>query len=175
MLQPENWRSLNGHKRVDSPSWGMALYQVNMKGEFDVAKAKPNSPGSPEWYKDVESRPQNKPKNGFIPSKFVRSELTDQEKDHLKSQNYVWDDIPEHLVALVEAGYKVSCTNDLKTNSFAVWITPTGEDSPNHGFTLSARGPSLLAALSVAFYKHFTKFDGVWPKDERQGFQDQWG
>jgi hypothetical protein len=148
---------------------------VNKKGDVNaMAKSSSGKTRDAAWY--VGNNPGNgQAKKEFVPSKFVRSELTDQEKEHLKNQQYVWDDIPEHLVSLVEAGYKVSCTNDLKSNSFAVWITPSSEDNPNYGFTLSARGPSLLAALSVAFYKHYTKFDGVWPKDERDYSKDQWG
>jgi len=146
-----------------------------LKGDIDVAKKPTSGPGSDAWYKEIDSRPQNRVKGSFVPSKFVRSELTDQEKEHLKLQAYVWDDIPEHLVDLVESGYKISLTNDLRSNAYAVWITPTAEDNPNHGFTLSARGPTLLQALSVAFYKHYTKFNGVWPKDDRDPKHDQWG
>jgi len=140
-----------------------------------VAKSSSGKTRDPNWYAGTNSGSANSPKKDFIPSRFVRSELSDQEKEHVKAQNYVWDDIPDNLVALVEAGYKVSLTNDLKSNAYAVWITPANEDNPNHGYTLSARGPTLLAALSVAFYKHFTKFDGVWPKEDQNQARDQWG
>jgi len=140
-----------------------------------VAKSSSGKTRDPNWYAGTNPGNGSPPKKDFIPSRFVRSELSNQEKEHVKAQNYVWDDIPENLVALVEAGYKVSLTNDLKSNAYAVWITPTDEDNLNHGFTLSARGPTLLAALSVAFYKHFTKFDGVWPKDDNNPYRDQWG
>lgn len=139
-----------------------------------MAKSQSGKTRDPKWYEGL-NHGSGTQKKEFVPSKFVRSELTDQEKAHLKAQNYVWDDIPENLVALVEGGYKVSCTNDLRSNSFAVWITPTGDDNPNYGFTLSARGPTLLQAFAVAFYKHFTKFESVWPKDENDPIRDQWG
>ena len=124
---------------------------VSLKGDVDVAKSQSGKTRDPKWYKGTNPGTGNGNNKTFVPSKFVRSELSDQEKEHLKAQNYVWDDIPENLVALVEAGYKVSCTNDLKSNSFAVWITPSSEDNPHHGFPLSDRGPSLLAAFAVAF------------------------
>jgi hypothetical protein len=140
-----------------------------------VAKSSSGKTRDPNWYTGNNAGSGSSPKKDWVPFKFVRSELSDQEKEHVKAQNYVWDDIPDNLVALVESGYKISLTNDFKSNAYAVWIAPTSEDNPNYGFTLSARGPSLLAALSVAFYKHYTKFDGVWPKDGSDGARDQWG
>jgi len=139
-----------------------------------VAKSTTGKTRDPEWYKGTNPGKDQVGQKQFVPSKFVRSELTDQEKDHVKSQNYVWDDIPEHLVDLVQAGYKISLTQDKGSGAFAVWITPTDVDNPNSGYTLSARGPSLLAAISVAFYKHYTKFDGIWPKDDRPVERDVW-
>lgn len=140
-----------------------------------MAKSVSGKTREASWYKGTNPGAGNQSRKEFVPSKFVRSELSDHEKEHLKAQNYVWDDIPENLVSLVEDGYKVSCTNDLKTNSFAVWITPSADDNPNHGFTLSARGPTLLQAFAVAFYKHFTKFERLWPKDDTNPQRDQWG
>jgi hypothetical protein len=139
-----------------------------------VVKPKSDKTRDPDWYNGTNPGKPSTPKKDWIPSKFVRSELTDQEKAHVKAQAFTWDDIPDNLVGLVESGYKVSLSNDLKTDSYAVWITPQKPDNPNYGFTLSARGPTLLAAISVALYKHFTKFDCVWPKDDTKPAYDQW-
>jgi len=146
-----------------------------LKGDNDVAKKPVSGPGSDQWYKDVEAANGSKPKTGFQQAKFVRGELNQQEKDHVKSQNYIWDDIPEHIESLVDSGYKITCSQDNYNGAYAVWITAQDKDNPNYGYILSARGPTLLAAFSVGFYKHFTKFDGVWPKDDKPIERDPWG
>lgn len=171
----ENWRSLNGVRKLSPGPRGRLFNKVNMKGDTNVAKSESGKTRDPKWYVGNNPGQAGGGKKEFVPSKFVRSELTDQEKEHVKAQNYVWDDIPEHLVALVEGGYKISLTNDKNSNAFAVWLTPSDANNPNHGFTLSARGPTLLAAIAVAIYKHYTKFDGIWPKDDNVVVRDQWG
>jgi len=149
--------------------------KVNMKGDIDVAKSTSGKTREASWYKGTNPGDQSNSKKDWVPAKFVRSELTDQEKEHVKAQNYVWDDIPEHLDALCEGGYKISISADLRNDCCAAWLSPVAEDNPNHGFVLSARGPTVLAALSVLIYKHYTKFDGVWPKDENNANLGAWG
>lgn len=106
---------------------------------------------------------------------FVRGELSDQEKEHVKAQKYEWEDIVEHISSLVEDDYKLTIARDAFNSSYACWITPQNPGNPNHGFILSGRGPSALAAFAVAFYKHFTKFDGLWPKPDQPRERDPWG
>jgi len=186
MCRPGSYLT-NQSNATDAPVWETSRRLVgSVSGKYinkrkydtgskNVAKSNSGKTRDPNWYAGTNPGAGNPPKKDWVPSKFVRSELSDQEKEHVKAQHYVWDDIPENLDALVQAGYKVSLTNDLKSNAYAVWITPNAENNPNYGFTLSARGPTLLAALSVAFYKHFTKFDGIWPKDDNTTSRDQWG
>ena len=127
------------------------------------------------WYDSLPQGDKSRDNGTFSRAKFVRGELSVQEKEHVKAQQYEWQDITEHFVLLVEQGYKVTASQDKYNSAFAVWITPQETDNPNHGFILSARGPTLLAAFAVAFYKHFTKFDGVWPKDDVPTKRDAWG
>lgn len=127
------------------------------------------------WYDGLPQGDQSRPANKFVQAKFVRGELSDSQKEHLKAQKYTWDDITEHIDALVELRYKITVSKDAYNTAFAVWLTPQAEDDPNHGYILSARGPTACAAFAVAFYKHFTMFDGVWPKDESGRVRDPWG
>ena len=140
-----------------------------------MAQPKSSKRRDQSWYDSLPGGSGDKSSSTFVKAKFVRGELSDQEKVHVKAQSYVWDDVPEHLEQLVEAGYKVTCSQDKYNSAFAVWITPRDEENPNHGLILSARGPTLLAALSVAFYKHYTKFDTVWPRDNEGRERDPWG
>lgn len=139
-----------------------------------MAKSQSGKTRDPKWYAGTNQGEASAEKKPWIPAKFVRSELTAQEKEHVKSQQYVWDDIPEHINALVEAGYKLSISADKRTDAVAVWLSPIEDSNPNFGYVLSARGPDVLSALSVAIYKHYTKFDGVWPKDGDTQQLDSW-
>lgn len=139
--------------------------------------AKPKSPGTrdPSWYNDLPEGSKPKQANAFERASFVRCELNDAQKDHLKSQQYTWDDVNEHIEALVELRYKLSVSKDEYNTSYAVWLTPQNPADPNHGLILSGRGPSCCAAFAVAFYKHFTILDGVWPHGDSAKSRDQWG
>lgn len=139
-----------------------------------MAKSQSGKTRDPRWYAGTNPGKAASEKKPWVPARFVRSELTAQEKEHVKSQEYSWDDIPEHLNALVEAGYKVSISADKRSDAVAVWLSPIEESNSNYGFVLSARGPNVLAALAVAIYKHYTKFDGVWPKDDQAQQLDSW-
>lgn len=141
-----------------------------------MAKPKSGSERDAKWYAGTNGA-DGKPKPaglGALP-KFVRGELDDQEKTHLKAQQFNWDDIIENLVPLVEAGYKVSIGEDFYNHCFATWITAPPKDNPNSGFILQGRGPDVLSSVACAFYKHFTKFAGAWPIDPEQVKRDAWG
>jgi len=137
---------------------------------------KGSAPRDQSWY---DSLPGGDPdKKGKMDKKlpsFVRGELTDQEKEHVKAQKYTWDDIVENMALLVEDDYKITVARDHYNTSYATWITPQNESNPNYGFILSGRRPTVLASIAVAFYKHFTKFDSVWPKPDQPRERDPWG
>jgi len=137
---------------------------------------KGSAPRDQSWYDSLPGGDPDKKAKGQKPlPTFVRGELTEQEKEHVKAQRYEWEDIVEHLEKLVVEDYKVTIARDNYNTSYACWLTPQNEKDPNYGLILSGRGPSVLAAFAVVFYKHHTKFDLVWPRSDQPRERDSWG
>lgn len=109
------------------------------------------------------------------PARFVRCELTDAEKAHCKAQAWKPDEVFSVLGDILTEGYKVTVVWEKANECYGAWLICTLEEHRHSGFILSARGPSLLAAMAVLMYKHFTKLDAQWPTEETQGPRDQWG
>lgn len=106
---------------------------------------------------------------------FVRCELSELQREHVRTQQFTWDDCVENIVALVEGGYKVSLGEDAYNSCFACWITAPPKDSPNSGFILQGRGPTVLGAVAVALYKHFTVLEGNWLVLASKSHEEPWG
>lgn len=78
-----------------------------------------------------------------------------------------FDEIDDALLKLCEEGYRVTLRYDDRSEAFACWVNPTGEDHPNNGLTLSGRGSSPLRALKQALYIH-QLFEGDWAGNYKQ-------
>jgi hypothetical protein len=64
-------------------------------------------------------------------------------------------DVLNLLSAVVYDGYKLSITPHKGGESFIAALTGRTPENPNEGFTMSAFGPSPLAAVAAVLYKHF--------------------
>lgn len=141
-----------------------------------MARSKSGKTREASWYvgtNGTDGKTDGKPKR-VMPT-FVRCELNEQQKEHVKSQKYTWDDVLENIVSLVEEGYKVSFGEDAFNDCYACWLTAPAKDNPNSGHILQGRGPDVVSACAVCLYKHFTVFDGIWPKDDFIPKRDAWG
>lgn len=96
---------------------------------------------------------------------FVKYNLSDDERDQAKNAAETLADVGEIVAQLIDEGYKFSASHDNYGGGTQVFITPQKPDSVNAGWTLSARGPSLVLAVGVLAWKHFTLFSRDWPKD----------
>jgi len=101
---------------------------------------------------------------GSMPS-FVKYNLSDDERDQAKNAAETLQDVGEIVAQLIDEGYKFSASHDNYGGGTQVFITPQKPENVNAGWTLSARGPSLVLAVGVLAWKHFTLFGRDWPKD----------
>lgn len=101
---------------------------------------------------------------GNMPS-FVKYNLSEDERDQAKNAADTLQDVGEIVAQFIDEGYKFSASHDNYGGGTQVFITPQKPDSVNAGWTLSARGPSLVLAVGVLAWKHFTLFSRDWPKD----------
>lgn len=107
---------------------------------------------------------------------FVAIELTDKEKDHLKSQAWKAEEVLDELERLADDGYKVSLWRDMYNDCAGCTITCNVEGNPNHRKCITGRGPDFVGAIASVLYKHYTLCEGDWSKRQRAGNPaQQWG
>jgi len=114
--------------------------------------------------------------NGGRPSaQFIKYRLTEKELDAARDARPQDAELVGIVQQLTAEGYKFSASYDSYGGGIQVFITPTSPDSPNAGFTLSARAPDLLSAVGVLLYKHYTLFSQEWPADIPDQKTPAWG
>lgn len=129
----------------------------------------------PKWYEGNNGEGKQTKGQTFVPARFVRGELSQEEKDHCKRQAWKPDEVLEQIDQLLPEGYKFTVSWDSGNDCYGAWLVASREGHRHSGFILSGRGPTVLAALAVLLYKHYTKFDGQWPIDDAAGKLDAWG
>lgn len=100
-------------------------------------------------------------KQPFAASEFINFPLSAEQKKEIKSWQPTFEEIDDDLLKLTQAGYRVTLKWDDRSEAYACWINPVGEEHPNIGLTLSGRGSSPLKALKQALYID-RLFDGDW-------------
>lgn len=94
---------------------------------------------------------------------FVDIPLSAENKTEVSQMSREADDILGILVALVDAGYKVSLTHDAAHNAHIASATGVRDEGENAGYSLSARGPDTTGAINALWFKHaFLAQEGVW-------------
>lgn len=129
----------------------------------------------PKWYEGLNHGKQQTEGQTFTPAKFVRGELSQEEKDHCKRQDWQPSEVLEQIDQLLPEGYKFTVSWDKGNDCYGAWLVAPREGHRHSGFILSGRGPTVLASLAVLLYKHYTKFDGQWPIDDDAAKLDAWG
>ncbi len=109
------------------------------------------------------------------PPQFVKYRMSDEEIKAAQDTVDDLGDVFEVIAQLCDFGYKFSASHDDYGGGTQCFLTPTKEDNENWGWTLSARGPSLVAAFAVLIYKHFTLFNQEWPKEQAPARGQSWG
>jgi hypothetical protein len=122
------------------------------------AKTKPEKP-RPSWSVD-----------------FVSCELDKATKEAVKKWDPKFESTIDGLDRMVADGYKISISLDKMHDCIGVYATMPDQSSKHHGLCLSSRGPSMLLALKVLVYKHFTILEQNWDAENNQrGEYDVWG
>lgn len=86
---------------------------------------------------------------------FVDIVLTQEQKEEL-GQNYRMPDgrLLDFLVEVLEQGYKLSFSPDELHQCVIATLTGKSPDCVNVGYSLSARGPSLIGSIEAIAFKH---------------------
>lgn len=106
---------------------------------------------------------------------FVSCELDQETKvaarEWVRSQSDWW----EHVLKLVDSGYKVSFSVDRYNDTHQCSLTCSDEASPNYGWCLVGRGPDPDSALGMACYKHYFVLSETWGETASHRQRDEWG
>jgi hypothetical protein len=112
----------------------------------------------------------------FPITEWVSCELTDDEKANLKGREVSDAECMEALADIIGQGFKLSVSYDSRSDCVGVYLTSPEKGPGGVTVCLSARAPLLGQALSVLFYKHYTKLGGDWGTAGKEGrVKDQWG
>jgi len=112
---------------------------------------------------------------GSAPPQFIQYRLSDEEMDQAKNAADTYSDIGEIFTQLIDEGYKVSASHDNYGGGVQVFLTPQLPKMDNWGYTLTGRAPTLLAAVAVIAWKHYTLFTCDWPKGASDRKGGSWG
>lgn len=114
--------------------------------------------------------------SSFAPTVWVRCDLDEGEKKHLKANAMPADQLVRAICGLVDDGYKVSVSKDVKNDCVGAFLTAPKEMYDGQNVVLSSRGPDGDAALRVLLYKHFEVLQADWGKRiQKDGTLDPWG
>jgi len=109
------------------------------------------------------------------PPQFIQYRLNEQEMEQAKNAAETYSELGEIVAQFIEEGYKFSASHDNYGGGTQCFITPIGKDQPNSGYTLSARAPTLIAAVAVLCWKHYTLFGQEWPREAPVNRGGGWG
>lgn len=117
-------------------------------------------------YTDIDNPPTKQSKTPTHGSDgwkgFVNVEVPENQKDFVRSLREKPDILWTVILDLVEAGYKMSVTCDMKYSLYNLSLTCKNDKDVNNGYTLSGRGGSLVGAMASFVYKHQNILEGVW-------------
>jgi len=109
------------------------------------------------------------------PPQFVKYRMTDAEMADFQSNQVMDEDgVFQFMCECIDSRLKFAASYDSYGGGCQAFITPGSNDDPNFGYTLSARAPDLLNAISLLHYKHTVLFKRLWPK-ESEVHGSSWG
>jgi len=109
------------------------------------------------------------------PPQFIQYRLNEEELGQAKNAAETYSDLGEIVAQFIEEGYKFSASHDNYGGGSQCFITPSTKENPNSGYTLSARAPTLIAAVAVLCWKHYTLFGQEWPYEALVQRGGGWG
>jgi len=109
------------------------------------------------------------------PPQFVQYRLSATDLEAARNAASDSTDVGEIVAQFIAEGYKFSASFDKYGGGTQCFITPQAPENRNAGWTLSARAPSLIEAVGVLCWKHYTLFMQEWPKDDSGPRGNNWG
>jgi len=122
------------------------------------------------------SKRTTNPTTGFPPTQWVVCELPTPVKDRLKKEKVNEPAVFKSLDNLVESGYKFSLSRDERADCVGCYLTAPRNDGSTSVRCLSARAPTVAAAIMVLLYKHYEMLQEDWSGSLKEnGLIDPWG
>jgi len=109
----------------------------------------------------LKKQSKKSPAPSFVASEFINFPLSKEQKSEIKAWLPTFEELDDILLKLTEGEYRVTLRYDDRSEAYACWFNPVGEEHPNIGLTLSGRGSTPLKALKQALYIH-NVFEGDW-------------
>jgi len=125
--------------------------------------------------KQTTGKPATTSINGAKLPTFVSCELSQEEKDSLKSSILSPEEIIDLLDTMQSEGYRVAISHDSRSDCVGIYVTAVDADHENAGLALSSRGPNLSAAATVLSFKHYHKLGEDWRSGLSSESRDSWG
>lgn len=110
--------------------------------------------------------------------RFVRIELLEHEKQEFRSLLAAGEFSELSADDFLESGYKVTFSNDPRSEGVICSVTALQAEHPNGGLVLTGRGRDSFTAMAAASFKdRYLCPDGLWraAEDQRGGSYDDIG
>jgi hypothetical protein len=107
---------------------------------------------------------------------FCNIDLSDDDVERISSDGFDEGDAFQALLVFASDAYKITISEDFAHGCVIVSLTGKDGSGSNEGLTLSSRGPDLIRAIQVAYYKdHVLAQDGSWEAVESSSVRSKFG
>lgn len=112
--------------------------------------------------RDARTEARQTAQNGSVWKGFVNVDLTDADREVLRTDQTPFEDYWEGILDRMCAGYKLSVSRDHKNDTWIASLTCNHPADANRGYTLTGRGGSWTNAVIALAYKDRVLLRGVW-------------
>lgn len=107
-------------------------------------------------------------KRDFVPTTFVRCELSsDEKKDVPRFMGAMSDELDTLVIEVLQSGHKIGFSFSEHNDSFVCSVTGKPDDCINASMCFTSHAKDYTTALWVALYKfHMIWQKGVWEEGE---------
>lgn len=97
----------------------------------------------------------------FRPATFVNIQLSQDDKDRIKGQEFTQAQFDTACENVMLEGYKITVRYDERNDCYACWLIAP-DKSPNKGCILAGRGSTASKAIKQCFYIHIVLLEKNW-------------
>jgi len=100
--------------------------------------------------------------NGLEKLSFVSCELSDEQRDYIRSNLPTMKQVVELIEQELAGGYKCTLSYDEEHDTYCAYMMRRDDNHDNSKMMLTSRAPTLVAVLAVTLYKHVTVLERKW-------------